>query len=47
LIKDVLSGQSVHAMRMLDSGCDHDRNSVWIWSFQEWIPQSERHRPLL
>jgi len=34
-------------MHMLDSGCDHYRNSVWIWSFQEWISQSQRHRSLL
>lgn len=47
LIKDVLSGQSVHVMRMLDSGCDHNRNAVWIRSFQEWIPQGQRYRPLL
>lgn len=47
LVRDVLWGQSVHAMHVLDSGGDCDRVAVWVRSVQAWIPQAERHRQLL
>jgi len=47
VVKDVLWGESVHALRVLDSCRHRHRHALWLRSVQAWIPQDQRHCQLL
>ncbi|CAJ1971543.1 unnamed protein product [Sphenostylis stenocarpa] len=47
LPKDVLWGESLHALRVLDSCGDYHRDALRVRSVQAWVPQDQRHCQLL